>query len=112
MERFNRLFWLPCRNKVIDKLILLRPPTSFYAMVYLMSMILLWALSILVSGIRQHQAYSLSPANAVGFSFVIALITSIISFPLTYCLFLLYSKEIKRIFLSEILDNDEVQKIE
>jgi hypothetical protein len=30
VERFHRPFYLPFRNKVIDKLILLRPPTSFF----------------------------------------------------------------------------------
>lgn len=50
LERFHHILYLPCRNKVLDKLILLRPPTSFYYMNYLANLIFLWSIAILIVG--------------------------------------------------------------
>ena len=50
LERFHHVLYLPCRYRALDKLVLLKPPTSFYIFTYLFSVVVLWIFSVTVSG--------------------------------------------------------------
>lgn len=107
IERFHRPFYLPFRNKVIDKLILLRPPTSFYWMTYLSNLIFLWSIAILIVGGESNQGVEVSIGQAFGWSILVACFGSLITFIVTYFAHRYYAKEVKRVFYSEIEEEQE-----
>jgi hypothetical protein len=72
IERFHRPFYLPFSNKVIDKLILLRPPTSFYWMTYLTNLIFLWSIAILIVGGQRNKGIEVTVIQAVMWSILVA----------------------------------------
>lgn len=72
VERFHRPFYLPFRNKIIDKLILLRPPTSFFWMSYLTNFIFLWSLAILIVGAQSNNGKEVTVKAAFGWSILVA----------------------------------------
>ena len=80
IERFHRPFYLPFRNKVIEKLILLRPPTSFYWMSYLSNLIFLWSIAILIVGTQSNSGTEVSVGGAMGWSILVACLGSLITF--------------------------------
>lgn len=80
IERFHRPFYLPFRNKVIEKLILLRPPTSFYWMSYLANLIFIWSLAILIVGAQSNSGTEVSIGQAIGWSVLVACLGSLITF--------------------------------
>jgi len=80
IERFHRPFYLPFRNKVLEKLFLLRPPTSFYWMNYLSNLIFLWSLAILIVGSQNNTGVEVSIRAALGWSVLVACLGSLITF--------------------------------
>jgi hypothetical protein len=64
MERFHRPFYYLFQNKVLDSLILLRPPTSFFYMTYVANLIVLWSLAILIVGGQSNNGVEVSVGQA------------------------------------------------
>lgn len=107
VERFHRPFYLPFRNKVIDKLVLLRPPTSFFYMTYLSNLIFLWSLAIIIVGGQSNAGDEVTVSTAFGWSILVGCLGSLITFIVTFLKHRLYAKEIKRIFLIELEEEQE-----
>jgi uncharacterized membrane protein len=107
VERFHHIFYLACRHKVLDKLILLRPPTSFYYMTYLANLILLWSISILIVSTQNTDGSTVSTFQAVGWSIIVAFSGSFITFVVTYFAHRYYAKEVKRVFFKEMEEEQE-----
>lgn len=64
LERFHRPIYYLFRNNVLDNLILLRPPTSFFYMTYLANLIFLWSLAILIVGGQSNSGVEVSVGQA------------------------------------------------
>ena len=107
VERFHHLFYLACRHKVLDKLILLRPPTSFYYMTYLANLIFLWSISILIVSVQNTNDNTVSTTQAIGWSVIVAFSGSLITFIVTYFAHRYYAKEVKRVFFKEMDEEQE-----
>jgi len=109
LERFHRPFYWPFSHKVLDNLILLRPPTSFYYMTYLANLIFLWSLAILIVGSQSNSGVEVSVIQAVGWSILVALLGSLITFLVTYLSHRFYADEVKKVFFTEL--EEEQQRI-
>lgn len=112
LERFHYIMYLPFRNKVLDKLILLRPPTSFYYMMNLTNFMFLWSIAILITGAQLQNGIELSSTQAIGWSILVALLGSLITFIVTLYAHRYYAKEVKRVFYREIEEEqDRIYKL-
>ena len=107
IERFHHLFYLAWRHKILDKLILLRPPTSFYYMTYLANLIFLWSISILIVSVQNTNDTTVSATQAVGWSIIVAFSGSLVTFIVTYFAHRYYAKEVKRVFYKEMEEEQD-----
>ena len=71
LERFHHIMYLPFRNKVLEKLILLRPPTSFFYIMNLCNFIFLWSIAILITGAQYDNGIELSIVQAIMWSIIV-----------------------------------------
>ena len=107
VERFHRPFYLPFRNKTLEKLVLLRPPTSFYWMTYLTNLIFLWSLAILIVGGQRNQGSEVTVGQAIGWSVLVGMIGGLLTFIVTYFAHRYYAKEVRSVFVQEIQEEQE-----
>ena len=107
LERFHHVLYLPCRHKVLEKLILLRPPTSFYYMMNLVNLMFLWPISILITGAQYDNGIELTLVQAIMWGVVVGFIGSLITFVVTYFAHRYYATEVKRVFYKEIEEEQD-----
>lgn len=76
-------------------------------MSYLTNFIFLWSLAILIVGAQSNEGMEVTVKAAFGWSILVACLGSLITFIVTFLTHRYYAKEIKRVFLQEMEEEQE-----
>lgn len=76
-------------------------------MSYLTNFIFLWSLAILIVGAQSNEGMEVTVKAAFGWSILVACLGSLITFVVTFLTHRYYAKEIKRVFLQEMEEEQE-----
>jgi hypothetical protein len=120
LSKYNYLFFFPIRTAkkfggskdiAIDDHNILRPKPTFYHMINITGLFVIWVLAIFICGIYQSTATTLTSGGAIGFAFFVAILASAAVCGVTKLMYKMYEDNLKRAIEGYYEDQERKSKI-